>query len=387
MKKLMSKPMKYLIVSSEYQHRIKWKRGRNVKNMLSVEDAKRFISKNKFLILISGIVTVLVYVAFALYNLYAATVLEEVDVRHQELSQDEIVEILNREPEDIRADDLMFIQESLDANAKEFRVFIELIDQTPFNDPGLLKDFLIMDDVVDFVEAEAGVDLPIDRDLAVIIERRYGHPVLSVVVRTGDIDDNRAIAEAYMTALEEEVVPLTAQRNVFFLDDEPDFFEPRMITQILESIRVFSPMSIIAGSVVAGLAGIGIGMLLGVLRGMQKKKVDEFSILQDHPTDILLPLYKLKDQDDVKKQISYAIDYPPNRKKVLITEFDKHDLLAEYQTRADLQIVKDLSDADPTRIVDEVILLTQMDETGMNWYKNQRLQMNNLKAEVKVIQI
>lgn len=358
-----------------------------MKNILSIEDIKRLYSKHKLIVILTTILTFVIYLIFALYNFYSATIIEETEERYQELSQAEIVEILNREPEDIIAEDLVFIQESLDANSVEFRVFMELEDQTPFNEPGLLKDFLVTEDVVSFVQQEAGTTIPIDTDLSVLVERRYGHPVLSIVLRTGDYEDNMALAEAYMTAIEEDIVPVLVDRNVYFLDEEPDFFEPRMITQILENMRVFSPMSIVIGTVFSLVAGFVLGSIIAILKGMKEDKINELSILQNNPNDKILLLYKLKTKQEINSQIRYAINYPPNLTKLVLTDIDYTGLKNEQVNNQSIEFVNDLSNADPNRMVDEVIILTKIDETSSSWYKNQRIQLENLTAQIKVIQI
>lgn len=356
-----------------------------MKNMLSSEDMKRFIKKNKVIILVTGIVVFAVYLLFAIYNLYSAIVIEEPDERYQELSQEEIVEVLERDPEEIRAEDLVYIQESLDANSVEFRVFIESQDQTHFNDPALLKDFLVINDVLDYVEEEAGVAIPIDTDLAVLVERRYGHPVLSVNIRTGDYDDNVAIAEAYMSALEEDIVPMIQDRLVYFLDEEPDFFEPRMITQILESLRIYSPLSIIVGSVVAFVAGLVMGVVVAVLKSFKDKKINETTILQKYPEDKVLPLYRLKSDNDINEQFKYAITYPPNKQKVVLSDMDTELFLSNNISSDNIEVVDDIAQANVSKLIDEVIMVVKMDESGRAWYNNQRIQLENVNADIKII--
>lgn len=357
-----------------------------MKNILSWEDVKRFSKKHKLTIILTSVVTLILYIAFSLYNLYSAVVLEGIDEIEQTISQEEIVEIFGREPEDINADELRIIEENLELSSVEFRVYIEDQDQTPLNDPSLLKDFLILDEVVDYVEAEAGVEIPIDLDLAVIVSRRGGHPVLSVRIRTGDIEDNMEIATAYRLAFEEEVVPLIQNRMVYILDEEPALYEPTLLTQILENMRVFSPVGIIIGSIGAILVGAILGILIAIILGMRKGKVDELRILQEEHTDKILPLYRIKNKTDKEKQLEFAILYNNESTLVLSENHLDDDLIAKLEMNG-VEVADDLSHSQSDKRYNKVIILTYLDETSIEWYETQRIQLKNMEAEIVIIQL
>lgn len=355
--------------------------------MLTLEDAKRFLKKNKLTILLTSLAIMIVYIVFSLYNLYSATILEEEKEVEQELNQAEIVEIFAKDPEDITAEELGLIEDNLEANGVEFRIYVEDQDQKALSDPNLLKDFLVLEDVVDFVEAEAGVDIPIDLDLAVIVNRREGHPVLSIRLRTGNYDDNMLLASAYMTVIEEDLVPLLHERNVHILDDEPALYEPTLLTQILENMRVFSPVGLVLGTIIAAVIGAIIGSLLGVLLNKRKGKVNELEILQEESSDKVLPLYRLKNKVDKNKQIEFALLKNGTSDKLVLSEFDLEEKLQIVLTANNIDTAQDLSDSNPQKVYKRVIILTELDKTTIKWYKAQRIQLKNTTAEITIIQL
>lgn len=356
-------------------------------NLLSFEDAKRTIKKNKVLIIAIALITAAVYLLLSVYNYMSFVAEEERDeIVEPPFSQEEIIEILNREPENILVEELRLVQQSLNAEAVEFRVFIESTDQSPLSDAGLLKDFLILDDVVDFVENEANTQIEIDRDLAVIVSRRTGNPVLSVQVRTGSLEDNMAIAEAYMDAFEEEVIPLLNNREVYLLDEEPGPYEERMINLIMENLGIFAPMSMVIGTVVAFIAGLFIGIVVSVLKSYKQGKLDELTILSHNEGDKIIPLYKLKDKSMIEKQVHFAIKHPADLKKVLLCENISDEKVSD-SLRNVVDCFEDVSEIKADVNYDEVILLIYLDNTTKEWYNSQRVQLENVDAKVKIIQL
>lgn len=357
-------------------------------NILSFEDAKRTIKKNKATIIIIALMSVAVYLLLSVYN-YMSFVAEEQEEEIVEpaYNQEEIIEILNREPENILVEELRLVQESLNAEAVEFRVYIESVDQSAMSDAGLLKDFLILDDVVEFVESESDTQIEIDRDLAVIVSRRSSQPILSVQIRLGSFEDNMALAEAYMTAFEEEAIPLLNNREVYLLDDEPGPHEERMINMIMESLGIFSPVSIVVGAVIAFIIGLFIGVVISILKSYKKGKIDELSILSHKDSDTVLPLYRLKDESKTENQVHFAIVHPKELRKVVLSENEVTDNFKEEMIKNNVDCLNDVSEIKPGLEYEEVILLVYLDSTSKEWYNSQRIQLENVEAQVKVIQL
>lgn len=359
-----------------------------MKNILSVEDAKLFFKKNKAIIIITTIVTALLYAALAIYNLYNATVIEELEEVPQELTQEQIVEILDQEPEEIIADELNSVQESLDANAVEFRFFIEEEEQRPFDDANLLKDFLVLDEVIQYVESEAGVPIPLDPELAVIVQKRESQPVLSLQIRTGDLEDNTRIANAYRTAFAEGVVPFVNSRELYVLDDEPEPYEENILIQILENMQIASPVSIAIGTVAALVFGFVLGLLIAAIKSMFSNKVNELTILQNETTDEIIPLYKLKDNSAaLNDRVIQAVLYPESKKKFVLIQNSLDKDVSVRLEKAEIPVVHDVSEINTKVLYEEVVILTSIESTTKDWYQSQRIQLNNFKVPVKIIQL
>lgn len=357
-----------------------------MKNIFSFEDAKRFYKKYKLTILLVTLATMAIYLLLSLYNYYSVVVEEEEELAEPAYSQEEIVEILNREPENILAEDLRLVQESLDAEAVEFRVYIESNDQDPLSDASLLKDFLTLDEVVQFVENNSNVEVPIDRDLAIVVNKRNSQPVLSVQIRVGEYEDNIALAEAYMEAFEENEIPLLQDREFYLLDNEAEPYQEKIINQILENMAVFSPISIIVGLFVSLLFGLILGVLLSIFKASRNGKVDELSILQETDSDTVLPFYRLSSSDKTHELLN-AVMYPRNASKLVLSEIDLQESLRDKFIENRVDIVTDLSKTDPSKQYDEIVLLTHLDQTSKNWYENQRIQLRNRESEIKIIQL
>lgn len=362
-----------------------------MKNILSKEDAKRFLSKNKWWIIGTGVVVFILYTVLSLYNIFSIQETEEVDEYYQEYSQEEIVEILEileQDPEEVRPDVLSDLEDSLNANSVEFRLFIENQNQEPFGDEALLKDFLILDEVVEYVENEAGVELPVDPDLSVLVIRRDSQPVLSVQLRTGDLEDNAAIAEAYMQALEEEVVPFTADKQVYLLDQEPDRYEIPLMQQILESVALFSPVTIIVGAIGSFIAGLFLGVILAVGKTMWEKKVSELYIVQDDVNDHVLPFYRIKDtEEQLNQKVIKAILYPHNKKKLVLAQHELDEEVVSALKGKQIAIASDVSVSSNDYAYDEVVVIVEIDRTTKAWYESQRIQLEKMNVEVTIIQL
>lgn len=361
-----------------------------MKNLLSVEDGKRFLKKQKMPILLTTLIVFVLYSGLSLYNYFSTTMIqEEVEEYAQELSQEEIVSILENEPEDIRVDQLQSIQESLDVNAVEFRLFIEHEDQTPFGDGSLLKDFLILEDVLNYVENEAGVELPIDPDLAIVIQRRESHPVLSLKVRTGDIEDNMAIAEAYEQAFEEGgIIPFTSDKQVYLLDESPGIYTRPLIDQILEALTLFSPLSIGLGMIASIFVGLIIGILIGLAKNMSSKTISELSILENDVHDNLVPLYRIKDKEEqIDEKMIQTILYPKNGLKLVLSQTDLNQEVLNALKTENIIIADDVSHAPNDRDYKEVIIIVSLESTTKAWYDSQRILLEKFDAAITIIQV
>lgn len=330
------------------------------------------------------------------YNIYSTQQIQQEGTGAQQyLTQEEIENILNEESGSLSATEQNNIEESLIQNRYAFSVFIETENQEGFNTPDLLKEFLITDEVVSYVEETTGIQISPNPELAVVVDRIENTPIQRINIGTGDEAENEMIANAYYDAVEEGIVTYLQNKNVYNLEEEPALQTEIEESDIQEEFNSFSTIELAILFVVIAVVGAFIGIGIAMLRTFSKDQVTEFYGLQNKETDTVLPFYRMKNktESEMNSAIAHSSLYPAGGKKLLLSQYDLSEhLIAELKNKENeltnqVTIANEFSETDLAKRFDEIIIIIEITKTTKTWYQNQRIQLEKANLPITIIEI
>lgn len=369
-----------------------------MKNIPTWKEVKNYLLNGKKIIYATmGIIVVLFSLLYA-YNIYANyQQLREEDEEY--LSQDEITTITESDPEEITVEQLNEVEEALAQDRYLFSVLIEREDQSIYNYPELIREFLISDEVVRYVEEETGRPLLPNPEMAVVVEEDSSTHLQKIIIGTGSEEDNSAFALAYYNALQEEgLVTALENKDVYLMDEEPYIEQVETWYDVVfEQIQVFSPLKAILVLITALLFGFILGILIVLVRTVYQKEIPFLYSLEHDKTDKILYFNQLKavSNDEMKQKLTHAIMPTGNKKTIVITQKiinnELLETLSKFEATENNSIsmplfVKDVDEIDPNYSFEEVIILVKQNETTKAWYENQRIQLERFEVSVIILQ-
>lgn len=366
-----------------------------MKNIPTKEEVIGYIKSDKKTIgwTIGGFLLLfLMLMAYSLYSTFT-------DMREEEelyLSQEEIVAILEREPEEVTAGDIRNIEEALDQNRYAFGVLIEREDQSFYNFPSLITEFLISEEVVNYVEELIGGTILPSPELAVEVSEDSNTRIQEVIIGTGNEEDNRLIAEAYYEVFQEEgLIPPLDDKVVYMMDDEPFLVEEETwVDLVMAQIQYISPARAIMGLLIMSILGLITGILVVLLKTLFRKEIPFMYELKRNDSDTILYFNQVKTSDPAQKysKLTHTILTYPERKKIVITQNQLSDqFAAQISERAEtdendqILVVHDFEETPLNMHLDEVIILVEQNVTTKEWYKIQRIQLERIKVPVTIL--
>lgn len=366
-----------------------------MKNIPTKEEVIGYIKSDKKTIgwTIGGFV--FLFLLLMTYSLYSTFT----DMREEEelyLSQDEIVAILDREPEEVTAGDIRNIEESLEQNRYAFGVLIEREDQSFYNYPSLITEFLISEEVVNYVESQINGTILPSPELAVEVSEDSSTRIQEVIIGTGDEEDNRLIAEAYYDAFQEEgLIPPLSDKIIYMMDDEPFLIEEETwVDLVMAQIQYVSPARAVIGLFIMSILGLLAGIILVLLKTFFRKEIPFMYELKRDESDTVLYFNQVKTAEPAGKysKLTHAIMTYPERKKIVLTQNQINDqfaaLISERAGTDKNEPVLMLNDFEKTPInmhLDEVIILVEQNVTTKDWYKAQRIQLERISVPVTIL--
>lgn len=367
-----------------------------MKNIPSKEEVIGYLKSGKKLIAISVGGFIVLYALLLAYSLYS-TFVELRDVEELYLSQEEIVEILDREPEEVTAAEIREIEEALEQDRFAFGVLIEREDQTFYNYPQLLTELLISEEVVSHVEEAIGQEILPNPELAVEVYEDSSTRIQEVVIGTADVEDNLLISQAYYDAIQEEgLIPPLDDKLIFMMDNEPFLIEEETwLDLVMVQIQYFSPIRAAVGFIVMLTLGVLAGVVLVLFKTVFQKEIPFMYELKEDESDKVIYFTQIRGvkEEEQFAKLSHAIVAYPEKRKLVLTQYDLNDRFADrLHEKSSVEagkgspvIANDLEEVSVDHVFDEVIILVQQNKTSKNWYKNQRIQLKRLDLPVTVL--
>lgn len=366
-----------------------------MKNIPTKDELIGYLKKGKKIIILTMSIFVVLYIILLSYSIYSSFT----DIREEEeqfLAQADIVDILEREPEEVSAGDIRNIENALEQDRYAFGVLIEREDQTFYNHPRLITEFLISEEVVAFVEERAGRELLPSSELAVEVSEDSNTRILEIVIGTADVDDNAIFAQAYYEAVQEEgLIAPFEDKAIYMMDSEPFLVETETwMDLVLEQIQFVSPLRAVIGFIVMLILGFIAGIIIVLFKTMVSKEIPFMYELKHDDSDTVLYFNQMKGISEEEKymKLAHAVNTFPHKKKIILSQEKMHDKftsltenLIDDSNQNEMVSFTDFSESPVTIECDEVIILVEQNKSTKDWYKNQRIQLDRINVPVTIL--
>lgn len=364
-----------------------------MKNIPTKSELFSFLKSGRKTIGLSIIIVISVVLLFFVYNVYSGY---QEFIREEEfLSIEEIVEIVDREPEDIQAFELREVEEALAQDRYGFSFLIERDDQSFYHYPNLIEQLLIKNDVIDFIQNQTGIIMPLPAELVVDVVNDSRTNSLVLWIGTGDEELNIELAQAYFQLLLEEqyVLPILEDKQVYIIEDEPFIEEIKTWRDIvLGQVELFSFTGLVVSVVSAAIFGFGLGVFLILIKNFRQPTIPLMYGLEYEDTDTVLYFNKLSlnSSKELLDKIAHAIYSSPSTAKLLLSEDELSTKIKSTsfnkQFHNELTIAQKVEEVSVPFTFEEVIILVNQNHTSKAWYKNVRLQLKRHDIHVTIIQ-
>lgn len=369
-------------------------------NLPTFKDVLSFIKDNLKIIISTMIVCILIYGLGLGYSLYTNSKVEELgDISSGIESNSESSSVLSSEK-----------VEELKMDSVSFEFYVETPEAIQFTNYNLMKQLLISPAISKTIEEVAGTKISPSPNFAVHVSLDHSTYILTLSVGTGDYEENMAIATAYYKSMEEGTIPFFSNNKSVYLVTEPMRISDEVLAENSESTLAENNETSLTTMILLGLAVLIASFILGVLialvYSMTKKEIsDSFSYVRNE-NDVMLNFHQSNNRDQKEKisKIAHAVLHPERRVKVVLTESILDDKIVNelkeiisFNTKLPINNelagdaviinVNDITELNPKIKVDEFILICEINKTTKNWYHEQRLQLENYNAIVKVIQV
>lgn len=352
---------------------------------------KSFFKVNKKVIGISIAGFLVVFLALFVYNLLSSD--SEV-LEPEYMSQEEVVEILGREPEDVTATELDQVEQALAHDRYTFKVLVEKDSQDFMNNDAVLRNIMIQEDVVSMIEERAGITIEPEATQSIGVASE--NDILRVVIGTADVEDNERIANAYYDAIINNELPFFEDKTIYAMDDAPFLEEEQSWfdlagTQLAELSTTAIVLTILGGIIFSLIVALGIA----VLKSVFQKKVPVSYKLEKDAKDHVVFLTKLNSitEEQYLNNLVFAIESPTSKKKLVLSQqvlpaelSKKLNQKAISGQQPQLTIADEVASTNPAYLYDEIVILVKQNQTDKDWYKNQRIQIEKMEASVTIVQ-
>lgn len=369
-------------------------------NLPTFKDVISFIKDNLKIIISTMIVCILIYALGLGYTLYTNSKVDDLgDISSGIESGSESGSVLS--PEKV---------EKLKEDSVSFEFYVETKEANQFTNYNLMKQLLIAPSVLGSIEETAGTKILPAPNFAVHVSLDHSTYILTLSIGTGNYDDNMSIATAYYEGMKDGSIPFFSNNKSIYMITNPTKVSEELLKVDSESTLAenegTSPLTMILLGVVIVIASFILGVVIALVYSMTRKEItDSFSYARSE-NDVILNFHQLneRNQDEKISKISHAILHPEKNVKVLLTESILDDKIInrlkesipfntepsiknELAGDADIISVHDITELNPRIKVDEFIFICEVNKTTKNWYHEQRLQLENYDATVKVIQV
>ncbi|WP_368646139.1 hypothetical protein AB4027_04445 [Alkalibacterium putridalgicola] len=372
-----------------------------MKDELTLKDLYRFLVDNIKIIISTVAVTSIMAIVFAVLSNLDLDDSETVDttpIENPRLISEKRYEEYAQWPVELFSEpQIRQMQAYLLPKAYKITFYAEHEDYEPITNTTFMREVFRNNDVLNYIEDNLNADLTPDIDFAVHIENLANSGVYELHFQRGTQEESLELAYIVMDAIEEGVIPVLENKNVYFVEDEPELVEEDY-SNFEEDTTVesgFSIGSFIRDIVLFGIIGIAAGTVIGIIIALlgiiMSKQVTALYDYVRKDTDKVVRLNHLRNvgpEERMQKGLT-NINTPLVNTKILLydeeTENEWTELFGHF--KSNISKYKDFSNInEELRNIDEIIILSKVNRTSKDWYNNQRVQLNGYNIPIKIIQ-
>lgn len=290
------------------------------------------------------------------------------------------------------------MQRYLLPRAYRITIYTEHEDHEPIANTTFMREVFRNRQVLDYVESRLGEELTPALEFAVHVENLANSGVYELHFQRGTREESLELGYIMMDAIQEDVIPVLENKTVYFVSEEPipiinDYSEYTNDTN-RDSSGV-NPQAIIRDiliySIIAAVIGLIVGIIVALVLSSFKSKITALHDYAREESDKIIRLNhlkKIKENEKIKKGLN-NINLPEAYKKIIIYDTETEEYFESLFTQVDSNISRytDFSLVrDSEGPIDEIVILSLVNETSKSWYNNQRVQLKGYNIAVKVIQ-
>lgn len=365
-----------------------------MENSLSIHDLKLLLLQNKRFIMLVTFVIGIILGGVSVYSEFIKV--EEVEQVEEELIQDteyDINELVSTQRELLSDNELEIIYEELFENPYTFRVYIENQDGSVFERANLLREILLSSSTLENIQemTESNIDFLNNYFLEVSLDS--SNVLYNITVGFGNQQLNQEVSNALYEAIKNDEIDVLNNKEVK-LFDRPEVVENlESIEEPVSDIETSGSYSAVIFASFMGLAtGVVIASVIIIVRSFFSSTINPIFNYRLSEQDIYTNYtHYVSDYNKRIESLLHTVLYPiDNRKLVVVEDYDLMSIINErfeskkmYQSIA----VKNVSEVDPAREFDEIVIITENNKTKKNWYANQKIELKTYNIPYKVIKV
>lgn len=379
----------------------------NLKNLPTIDELVSFLKDNLKIILLTTVSGLILFAVGIGYTVYTDSKIEGT-IEEQETLIPEIDDSIALE-EQFTPEETELLVGKLQETGVAFSFYLEKESADPFKSPDLLKELLISPTVLQNLEQGTNTKIVPSPELAVDVTLDTENLLLTVTIGTGNVANNKIIADAYFKVISEEQSPFFDNKSVY-IAAEPESInittdEKEITDAKLNTATNFGGLSIkkmIFLTVIVIVAGAIVGIMISLIVSLLKKEVNEIYGFAYKDEDKFLNISNVQNNsdDEVSTQIVHSIIHPAKKVKLVLSEEDLDEaMIAKLKKEANTQSGKELRlsnepmiliansiiDINPKIVIDEIVFICKKNKTSKKWYEKQRKLLEIYDAVIKVI--
>lgn len=370
-----------------------------MKDELTIKDFLVFLKDNLKLILGSmGILLAVIILLFTV-NFILPDASEPVEPSSEvSESSTENYERLAEIPFELLTErEVRFLQDYVEATSYKFMFFVENENGEPVGNLNMMRAIFRHQNVIDGIEERLGEELTPDATISINVVSYADSGLFELQLGRKTREESEVLAQELYEMISNNEIPVLNQFNVTPFEDQPiPLTELVEVDEVDETVVVErNNMEIIRNGIiylVVGLfGGVVIGLIIAIIKMVFSKKISALFNYEKDFTDKIVRFNHIKGSENLEDKIKQNIIYPINQQKLVIFESVPSAKTKKMIDNLDMEknttIVNDFSDINQSDTFDEVIIISEVNETSKQWYHNQRLQLNGYELPIKIIQL
>lgn len=373
-----------------------------MKDELSIKDFWIFLKNNSKVIFFSTIAVTLLalgYVAIVFLNSELSdTGVENEQVDEIDTASLEEYKLLEEVPFDLMTEsEVVFMQNYLKDRAYRFMFFLTNENGEPFGNLNMMRAIFRHPDVVSQAEEIIGEELVPDPTLSVNILSYADSGLFELNLGRETDELSEELAHAYYQLLENDEIAVLSDFNVTLFEDVPiPLSQLEEVEEVEESVTVERSRSllirnVILFSIIGVFGGLLIGLGISFFKMLTSKNISALFTYENDFTDKIVRLNHLSNANEIVEKANQNIIYPKNQSKLILVDENQQErtlkILDDLIKEENITVLNDISQLNTTKIIDEVIILSELNNSRKDWYNNQRVQLNGYSIPIKIIQL